>query len=427
MSSRTVRVLLGLFLGSLVLLATFSAGLGVGLALPNFTGSGRQTDLPPAELELPNIAPRTGGTVQPPEDVEQLFAPFWEAWDIVHQDFVDQPLDDEALMRGAIRGMVDSLGDPHSSYMDPDEYLQANLPLDGEYEGIGAWVDSEGELLTIISAMPDSPAERAGLQPGDQVIAVDGEDVTALDGSLVIRRVLGPAGTSVDLTIRREGLVEPLEVTIVRERIALPSVESEMLEGGIGYVRLYTFAGQTGGDLEQALRSLLQEDPVGLILDLRGNGGGFLTTAVEVASQFIPQGTVLTERFGDGRQQVYEAERGGLATEVPLVVLINAGTASASEIVAGAIQDHGRGELVGETSFGKGSVQNWVPLDADQGAVRVTIARWYTPNDRLIHGVGLEPDYVVASAEAPAVEGNDPQLDKAVELLLAGGPLQSAR
>jgi len=424
MSSRTVRVLLGLFLGSLVLLATFSAGLGVGLALPNFTGSGQQADLPPAELELPNIAPRAGGTVQPPEDVEQLFGPFWEAWDIVHQDYVDQPLDDGALMRGAIRGMVESLGDPHSSYMDPDEYLQANLPLDGEYEGIGAWVDSEGELLTIISAMPDSPAERAGLRPGDQVVAVDGEDVTALDGSLVIRRVLGPAGTSVDLTIRREGLVEPLVVTIMRERIALPSVQSEMLDGGIGYVRLYTFADQTGGDLEQALRSLLQEDPVGLILDLRGNGGGFLTTAVEVASQFIPQGTVLTERFGDGREQVYEAERGGLATEIPLVVLIDGGTASASEIVAGAIQDHGRGELVGETSFGKGSVQNWVPLDADQGAVRVTIARWYTPNDRLIHGVGLEPDHVVAPAEDPTVEGIDPQLDKAVELLLAGVPLQ---
>jgi carboxyl-terminal processing protease len=272
--------------------------------------------------------------------------------------------------------------------------------------------------------MPNSPAERAGLEPGDQVIAVDGEDVTALDGSLVIRRVLGPAGTSVDLTIRREGLVEPLVVTIVRERIALPSVESEMLEGGIGYVRLYTFAGQTGGDLEQALRSLLQEDPIGLILDLRGNGGGFLTTAVEVASQFVPQGTVLTERFGDGREQVYEAERGGLATEIPLVVLIDGGTASASEIVAGAIQDHGRAELVGETSFGKGSVQNWVPLDADQGAVRVTIARWYTPNDRLIHGVGLEPDHVVAPAEDPAVEGSDPQLDKAVELLLVGVPLQ---
>ena len=249
MSSRTVRVLLGLFLGSLVLLATFGAGLGVGLALHNFVGPGRQAELPPAELETPNIAPRTGGTVQPPENAAQLFEPFWEAWDIVHQDYVDQPLDDEALMRGAIRGMVDSLGDPHSSYMDPDEYLQANLPLDGEYEGIGAWVDSEGELLTIISAMPDSPAERAGLRPGDQAVAVDGEDVTALDGSLVIRRVLGPAGTSVDLTIRREGLVEPLVVSIVRERIALPSVESEMLEGGIGYVRLYTFAGQTTGDL----------------------------------------------------------------------------------------------------------------------------------------------------------------------------------
>jgi carboxyl-terminal processing protease len=424
MSSRTVKVLLGLFLGSMLLLVVFSAGLGAGLALPNFLGRERQAALPPAEIQSPNIAPQTGGTAQPPEDAEQLFAPFWEAWDIIHRDYVDQPVDDVALMRGAIRGMMDALGDPHSSYMDPDEYLQANLPLDGEYEGIGAWVDSEGELLTIISAMPGSPAERAGLQPGDQVVAVDGEDVTSLDGSLVIRRVLGPAGTSVELTIRREGDVDPLVVSIVRERITLPSVEGQMLEGGIGYVRLYTFAGQTGDDLRGELQSLLDEDPIGLILDLRGNGGGFLTTAVEVASQFIPEGTVLTERFGDGREQVYEAQRGGVATEIPLVVLIDGGTASASEIVAGAIQDHGRGALVGETSFGKGSVQNWVPLDTDEGAVRVTIARWYTPNDRQIHGVGLEPDYPVAAAETPTTLEEDPQLAKAVEVLLAGVPLQ---
>jgi carboxyl-terminal processing protease len=419
MSSRTVRVLLGLFLGSLVLLATFSAGLGVGLALPNFTGS--EAELPPAEVQSPNIAPRADGTVQPPQDTEQLFAPFWEAWDILHDDYVDQPLDDLALMRGAVRGMVEALGDPHSSYMDPDEYLQANLPLDGEYEGIGAWVDSEGELLTIIAAMPGSPAERAGLQPGDQVIAVDGEDVTGLDGSLVIRRVLGPAGTAVELTIRREGLVDPLVVSIVREKIALPSVESEMLDGEIGYVRLYTFAGPTGDDLRRDLQSLMREDPIGLVLDLRGNGGGFLTTAVEVASQFIARGTLLTERFGDGREQVYEAQPGGLATEIPLVVLVDGGTASASEIVAGAIQDHGRGLLVGETTYGKGSVQNWVPLDGDQGAVRVTTARWYTPNDRLIHGVGLEPDEVVAPSD---VEGTDAQLSRAIELLLEGVPVQ---
>lgn len=424
MSSRSARVMLALFAGSLAVLLCFSAGLGFGLLLPRFTDQGEPAGLPPAELELPQIAPRTEGPAQPPANAEELFAPFWEAWDIVHQEYVDQPLDDVSLMRGAIRGMVEALGDPHSSFMDPDEYLQANLPLDGEYEGIGAWVDSEGELLTIISAMPGSPAERVGLQPGDQVIAVDGEDVTGLDGSLVIRRVLGPAGTTVELTIRREGEIEPLLVSIVRERITLPSVESEILEGGIGYLRIYTFAGQTSSDLERELQSLLRDDPVGLILDLRGNGGGFLTTAVEVASQFIPQGVVLSERFGDGREQQYQAERGGLATEIPLVVLIDAGTASASEIVAGAIQDYGRGPLVGETSFGKGSVQNWVPLSDDQGAVRVTIARWYTPKDRQIHGVGLEPDYPVATADSSAPSGSDPQLDKAVEVLRSEIPVR---
>lgn len=424
MSSRTARILLGLFSAALAALVCFSAGLGLGLALPNFVGQDVQARMPPVEFDLPNVAPRADGEVQVPQDAEELFAPFWEAWGIVHDEYVDQPMDDVALMRGAIRGMVEALGDPHSSYMDPDEYLQANLPLDGEYEGIGAWVDSEGELLTIIAAMPGSPAERAGLQPGDQVIAVDGEDVTGLDGSLVIRKVLGPAGTSVELTIRRQGEVDPLVVDIVRERITLPSVESEMLESGIGYVRLYTFADQTGDDLERALQSVLQEDPVGLILDLRGNGGGFLTTAVDVASQFVAEGKLLTERFGDGSEQNYPAKRGGLATEIPLVVLIDGGTASASEIVAGAIQDYGRGVLVGETSFGKGSVQNWVPLEDEQGAVRVTIARWYTPNDRQIQGIGLEPDYPVAPAEASAAAESDPQLDKAVELLLAGIPVR---
>ncbi len=413
----------GLVLAVVIVLTglAFTSGVALGYVAPRITAAAGET--PPIELAVPQISSRNEITPEVDADQEQLIAPFWEAWDILQNEYVDQPLDDEALMRGAIRGLVDALEDPHTSYMDPEQFLQANLPLNGEYEGIGAWVDSETEYLTIISTMPGSPAEEAGLQAGDEVIGVNGEDVTALDASLVIRQVLGPAGTPVILTIRREGLAEPFDVEIFRAKIDLPSVQSEMLDDNIAYVRLLTFGADTAPDLTRALKDLLRDDPVGLILDLRGNGGGFLNSAVDVASEFIPDGIILIERFGDGEETIYQARSGGKATEINLVVLINGGTASASEIVAGAIQDHGRGLLVGETSFGKGSVQNWVELDNDQGAVRVTIARWYTPDDRLIHGIGLSPDVEVLIPESGLDEGEDPQLDEAIKLLLGeAGP-----
>ena len=394
----------------------FTSGIAVGYLAPRITtASGEAT---PIELTIPQIVSRDEVAPEVETDHEDLIAPFWEAWEILQDDYVDQPLDSETLMQGAIRGLVDSLEDPHTSYMDADQFLQANLPLNGEYEGIGAWVDSEAEYLTIISTMPGSPAEKAGLQAGDLVVGVDGEDVIGMDPSLVIRQVLGPAGTPVILTIRREGLVDAFDVEIIREKIDLPSVQSEMLEDNIAYVQLLSFGAESSQDLNRAVSDLLKDDPVGLILDLRGNGGGFLNAAVDVASEFIPDGVILIERFGDGRETIYDARSGGRATDIDMVVLMDAGTASASEIVAGAIQDHGRGLLVGETSFGKGSVQNWVELADSKGAIRVTIARWYTPDDRLIHGIGLSPDVEVLIPESGLEEGEDPQLDEAIRLLL---------
>ena len=400
----------------LILLAgACSAGYFIGQA---YAAPGNQPLV--ESLPLLEITPSRSETTsqpQPPADLETLFEPFWQSWDIVHDQYIDQPVDDEELMRGAIDGMLESLDDPHTSYMDPNQFRQANIPLEGEYEGIGAWVDPSGEFLTIVSPMPNSPAQDAGLRPGDEIIAIDGEDMTGIDGSLVIRRVLGPAGTGVTLTVRREGVPEPFDVTVTRAHITVPSVDSRMLDENIAYVNLITFGDRSTPELRQALRELLDQDPDGMILDLRNNPGGALNTAIEVASEFVADGVIMYEVYGDGKRDTYNAHRGGLATEIPLVVLINEGSASASEIVAGAIQDHDRATLVGTTSFGKGSVQNWIPLDKNEGAVRVTIARWLTPNERTIHESGLEPDVVVEITEADIEAQRDPQMEKAIELL----------
>lgn len=414
--NHTGRTILIILLSLFLLAGAFSGGLIAGWLIPSTTQINSITGIPSVSTEKTEVAAETIES----SDREKLFEPFWESWDIIHDQYVDQPVDDLKLMQGAIRGMIDALGDEHSGYMDPEEFKQANMPLEGSYTGIGAWVDTTGDYLTIVSPMPGSPAEEAGLLPGDEIIAIDGEDVTSTDPSIVLQSVLGPEGTTVVLKIHRPDTAETLEFSIIREKIEIPSIESKMLDDNIAYIYLSTFGESTTDDLKQALDELLVQNPVGLILDLRNNTGGYLDTAIEVVSQFIPDGVVMIEKLGTGEEITYEAIPGGKATEIPLVVLVNGGSASASEITAGAIQDRGRGVLVGTTTYGKGSVQNWVELDNSQGAVRVTVARWLTPNGRLIHQIGLTPDYVVEFTEQDVTDGNDVQLQKAIELLLNG-------
>ncbi|MFC1996613.1 S41 family peptidase [Chloroflexota bacterium] len=383
----------------------------------------------------------------PPESSEaqdELLVPLWEAWDIANEYYVDQPVDQELLMRGAIQGMLDAIGDPYTNYMDPESVEMFSVRYDGdeEYEGIGAWVDISKDYLTIISPFPESPADKAGLRPGDQIIAIDGEDMSGVDGELVRQQVLGPAGTTITVTILRPGF-EPFDVDITRDSVVVPSTENYMMEDDIAYVRLILFGDTTSDELKEALKNLLAENPKGLILDLRYNGGGYLHSAVEVTSEFIEEGEVVVyEEYSDGSRETNKTLKGGLALEIPMVVLVNEGSASASEIVAGALQDYDRAPLVGSTTFGKGLVQTMIPLSNDQGQVRVTIARWLTPLERQIHEIGLEPDYpitvvyqaaidegfdietlgvdpedIIILSEEDVLEDKDPQLDKAVEVL----------
>lgn len=349
-----------------------------------------------------------------------LFKPFIQAWEIVHNQYLDQPVDDTKLMRGAIRGMMDSLGDPYSSYLDPDEFKEQNLPLEGEYTGIGAWVDTSGELLIIISSMPNSPAEKVGLEPGDKVVKIDNQNVTDLDPVLVLRKILGPANTIIHITVIR-GESELLDFEITRAVIPIPSVETNLIDDKIGYIRLYTFGVNSYEEFTQALSQLIEDGAQYIVFDLRNNTGGYVDSAIDISSIFLEDKVVFIEEWGDGTIKNYKTEKDPTSVDIPLYVLVNEGSASASEITAGALQDYERAILIGKTTFGKGLIQYWIPLEDENGAIRISIAHWLTPNGRLIQDQGLSPDIEIGFTEADFNAGVDPQLQAAIDQIYGSG------
>ena len=381
------------------------AALAAG-AVEGLLGAAETLGLDVAEIEAPT----------PPADCtgEACFAPMWDVWRTLHERFGDA-LDaeaDTALMEGALRNMVAAIGDPHTEYMDPETFARVNESMSGEYEGIGATVRQNEETggLELVSIFEGSPAEKAGLRPGDQIVMVEGQDVTHLSQDEIIALVRGPANTPVRLGILRPGVDEILKFEVVRARISVPSVRGEILEPGIGYVRLAQFEFNTDAQLRQVLRELDVDHLDGLILDVRGDPGGYLTTAIQVASEFIPEGVILIERSPE-EEIVHEALGDPTAPDVPLVVLVDQGSASASELIAGAFQDHERAIVVGMPTFGKGSVQTWRTL-SNGGGIRITISRWYTPNGRSVSEVGIQPDIVVPYD--PELTYDDERLDNQI-------------
>ncbi len=405
MKNKTLRVILLAVVAVILVVCSFGGGFAAGHFLP----------LGPNSVPILSSNGSQGGT---PSDLTSLFAPFWEAWTIVHQQYVDQPVDNTKLMQGAITGMINSLGDAHSNFWTPQVYQDNTNFLQGQYAGIGAYVDTSGKLLTITKPIAGSPAEKAGLQTGDQIIKIEGQDITNLDAESVRQKVLGNPGTVVTLTIQRPGQDAPFDVKITRATIVVPSVSSKMLPNNLAYIQIVDFGQTTAQDFHDQLKALLANNPKGIILDLRDNGGGYLDTAISVASEFIPSGVIVYEQSGNGTKKPYQAVSGGLATgNTPLVVLVNGYSASASEIVSGAIQDTGRGKLVGEKTYGKGTVQLVIPLNNNQGAVHITVARWLTPKSRQIDGKGLTPDIAATLTADNIKAGVDPQLDAAVKQL----------
>ncbi len=350
---------------------------------------------------------------------DKLFAPFWETWDMLHDVYVDiDEVDDIALMEGALEGMLSVLGDPNTTYMTPAEFAMANEDLEGKFEGIGAYVrkDEITGALIIVSVIETSPAEAAGVLDGDAVYEVDGENITDLDQAQLINRVRGPAGTTVTLGIRRHGVSGILQIDVVRASIKIPSVEGEMVDDGtVAYLRLRQFGAQTEAEMTAILEDLMAQEPSGLVLDLRGNPGGYLNTAVNIASEFIPEGVVLIERSATDEQE-HVATQDGVAEDVPMVVLVDQGSASASELLAGALQDTERAVVIGTDTFGKGTVQTWRML-SNGGGVRVTIARWYTPEGHTVDGTGLAPDMKLNWPTYAIYEGFDPTLEAALRVL----------
>lgn len=322
-----------------------------------------------------------------------------QAWRIILEEFVEKDkIDTSVLSEAAIKGMIEALDDPYTSYLPAKTYQLRLSDIEGKFEGIGAYLGYRDEQVVIIAPLTDSPADRAGIRAGDRILEIDGVDSAEMSIDEIVMRVRGPKGTPVRLLILHEGETEPVIIEIIRDEIKLTSAYFEM-RGDIAYIQIMSFTERTNDELGPILEEIEKEGATGIILDLRSNPGGLLESVVDVAGRFLENETVLYVEDNEGKRTTYTAHPDGITTDLPMVALTDNYTASAGEVLVGALQDHGRATIAGATTFGKGSVNTLFDLK-DGSGLKITSARWLTPDGRLIEGLGIEPDYELTDEDA---------------------------
>jgi carboxyl-terminal processing protease len=415
---------------AVLFVAAISFGAGVlagrreagphGIRLPAAAAGGGAA---PDTAGDPDAEATADPSARPPADLGRQFDTFWEAWNFVEKQYYRQPVDRRRLVQGAIKGMLGALDDQYASHLDPVAAREEKAQQDGLLQGIGAHLEVRDRRYVILAPVEDGPAARAGLRTGDLLLRVDGRDAGTISLAEATALLRGSPGSKVKLLVQRlddpEG--QPVELELTRARIELESVTSRYPAEGIGYVRVRVFGTQTLPQLQRALRDMRSRRVRGVILDLRDNPGGYLGGAVDVSSQFLREGSIVAYEERDGRRLPLVAKPGGLATDLTLAVLVNRGSASAAEVVAGALRDHNRATLIGETTFGKGTVQ--VPHDLSDGSsVKVTAGAWLTPASRQIQGQGLAPTIEVKTTVEDERARRDPVLEKALEWFKVPAP-----
>lgn len=344
---------------------------------------------------------------------------FWEAWEDLHEKHVDAgQLSQQDLIYGAISGMTEALDDPHTVFMEPSDAKRFREDVSGDFEGVGMEIGMRDNRLTVIAPLDGTPADRAGFQAGDVVLEVNGSSTQGITTEEAVEWIRGPKGSTVTLTVAREGWEESKPIEVKRDAIEVPSMSWEMKENDIAYIKLDHFTEKLSSSFREAEIEITEQEPKGIVLDLRNNPGGYLSIAQDVAGWFLEEGKVVAiEDFGGDRaDKNYESEGPGTFSDTPIVVLVNQGSASASEILAGALRDQREVELIGATSFGKGSVQELSRLD-NGSSLKITVAKWLTPKGNLIADEGLKPDHEVEMTEEDYQNEEDPQLQKAMQVI----------
>lgn len=374
------------------------------------------------EIKLSNYRPSVSViNKEPPKSINLDFKLFWDVWDLLSRSYLDKKaLDPQKLFYGAISGMVAALGDPYTVFLPPEQQKFSQEELNGSFEGVGIQLGfNKDKRLTVIAPLLGTPAQKAGLKPEDLIIKIDGKETTNMTLPEAVSLIRGPKGTKIDLTILRKGESDPKVFTLMRDSIIVKSVsisfKTTSSKKKIAIIKLSRFGERTRDEWNESIGSILSEGSHGVVLDLRNNPGGFLDGAVFIASEFLDWGDVVLQENSKGEKTAFKVNRAGRLINMPMIVLINKGSASASEIVAGALQDRKRAKLIGEKSFGKGTIQEAEDLAGGTG-IHITVAKWLTPNGRWVNeSQGLDPDVKIEGEKEDATK--DPQLDKAIELI----------